>query len=121
MIRTLKSQVTMTGLVSSEAIPTSVVEGLRGNHSLTAFIFDGLFEYLGYFVAQIYSPQRERLQIKYIDENESAEFEMHGLCKFIDRAENFKQDQFRYAELDIPYDTALVKLDGGRKDTNFPS
>ena len=62
VIRTLKSQVTVTGLVSSEAIPTSVVEGLRGNHSLTTFTFDGLFEYLGNFVAKIYSPQRERLQ-----------------------------------------------------------
>ena len=56
-----------------------------------------------------------------MDESERAEFEMHGLCKFIDRAEKFKQDLFRYAELDIPYDAALVKLDEGWRDTNFPS
>jgi len=76
--------------------------------SLSAFVFDGLFEYLEDFVAQIDTPWLKCFQIEYLNNFEDVEdvdFEIPQLSKFIDRSE--KLSQFSCAELDVQHDTEL--------------
>ncbi|KAH9040344.1 hypothetical protein EDB85DRAFT_128608 [Lactarius pseudohatsudake] len=78
--------------------------------SLTTFDFDGLFEYLEDFVAQIDTPQLKNLNIA-LDDDESVDFQIPQLCKFIDRSEHFKLSHFRRAQLDIWPSTVDIELD----------
>ena len=81
--------------------------------SLTTFIFDGLLEYLEEFVAQIDTPQLECLKVDYLDEHEGFEFQIPQLCKFINRTEIFKKQQFRSADLCFEDYTVTLELDEG--------
>ncbi len=85
--------------------------------ALTTFFFNGLFEYLEDFVAQIDTPQLNKLAIEYLDEDDDLDFPIPQLCRFIDRSEKLKLSQFRRVDLDLqPFG---IKLDGGRSSLKF--
>lgn len=103
--------------------------------ALTTFDFNGLFEYLEDFVAQVDAPQLNCLGIVYLgkgkgywgeveqysdssesedEEEDNIDFQIPQLCKFIDRSENLKISWFRRAFLEIQDYFVIIELDGGR-------
>ncbi len=73
--------------------------------ALTTFHFDGFFEYLENFVAQIDTPQLDCLRI----ECWSVNFQFPQLCEFIDRSEKLKL-YFRRMDLHIQPDIVVIEL-----------
>lgn len=81
--------------------------------ALTRFSFDGFFEYLEDFVAQINAPQLECLAIEYMeywDEEEVADYQIPQLCKFIDRSDKLKLSWFQRMDLHIQPNTVIIEL-----------
>ena len=81
--------------------------------ALTRFHFDGFFEYLEYFVAQIDAPQLDCFGIEYLeywDEEEVADYQIPQLCKFIDRSEKLQLSLFRRMDLHIQLNTVDIEL-----------
>ncbi|KAH9004453.1 hypothetical protein EDB86DRAFT_3071930 [Lactarius hatsudake] len=127
-----------TGYVSPEAVVTSLAAlsglkyltlGFRWGPSssnprrlpttrtilpaLTRFYFEGFFEYLEHFVAQIDAPQLDCLGIDYLeywDEEEIADYQIPQLCKFVDRSEKLKLSWFRRMELRIQLNTVSIEF-----------
>jgi hypothetical protein len=82
--------------------------------ALTKFFFDGLFEYLEDFMAQIDAPQLNFLHIEYQDQDSDTDYQIPELFKFIDRSEILKLSCFRRADLLIESYTTIVELNQGQ-------
>ncbi|KAH9166917.1 hypothetical protein EDB89DRAFT_179680 [Lactarius sanguifluus] len=80
--------------------------------ALTTFFFNGFFEYLEEFVAQIETPQLHRVGIEYLDGVLDFDFRIPQLCMFIDRSEKLKQSQSRHVDLEFQPGTFVI--DWGR-------
>jgi hypothetical protein len=81
--------------------------------ALTRFSFDGFFEDLEHFVAQINAPQLNCLAIEYMeywDEEEVADYQIPQLCKFIDRSDKLKLSRSRRMDLHIQPNTVKIEL-----------
>jgi hypothetical protein len=93
--------------------------------ALTTFDFNGLFEYLEDFVAQVDAPQLNCLGIEYLgsrdyieeysdeEEEEDIGFQIPQLCMFIDRSKNLNLSRFRRAFLEIRDYFVIIELHGG--------
>jgi hypothetical protein len=82
--------------------------------ALTRFLFDGLFEYIEDFVAQIDAPQLNYLHIEYLYEGLGTDYQIPELCKFIDRSDKLKLSHFRRADLTVGPLTVVELCEGGR-------
>jgi hypothetical protein len=82
--------------------------------ALTRFLFDGVFEYIEDFVAQIDAPQLNYLHIEYLYEGLGTDYQIPELCKFIDRSDKLKLSHFRRADLTVGPLTPVELCEGGR-------
>ncbi len=81
--------------------------------ALTSLYFDGFFEYLEIFVAQIDTPLLDCLGIEYLDswdEEEDVDYEIPQLCKFIDRSEKLKLSWSRRMDLHVQPNVVAIEL-----------
>ena len=78
--------------------------------ALTRFFFDGLFEYLEDFVAQIDAPQLDFLHIWYLEQAEGTDYQIPQLSRFVDRSEILKSSRCRRADVLIEPCTGIIEL-----------
>jgi hypothetical protein len=86
--------------------------------SLTAFTFKGASEYLEDLVAQIDGPRLDRILIVYL--NQSVEFQVAQLSKFIDRSAALEANPLRHAQLTFSSDRTSFDMCRHELDRHEP-